>query len=31
MNRGDVVIANIPYSDPTGSKIRPAVVVSADR
>jgi mRNA-degrading endonuclease toxin of MazEF toxin-antitoxin module len=31
MNRGDVVIADIPYSDRTGSKIRPAMVVSTDR
>ena len=31
MNRGDVVIADVPYSDRTGSKIRPAVVVSTDK
>lgn len=30
MNRGDVVEVNWPYSDLTGSKLRPAVVVQAD-
>jgi mRNA interferase MazF len=30
MNRGDVVLVDWPYSDRTGSKIRPAVVVQAD-
>jgi mRNA interferase MazF len=30
MNRGDVVEVNWPFSDMTGSKIRPAVVVQAD-
>ena len=30
MNRGDVVEVNWPYSDLTGSKKRPAVVVQAD-
>jgi mRNA interferase MazF len=30
MNRGDVVEVDWPFSDLTGSKIRPAVVVQAD-
>src|SRR6266542_42790 len=30
MNRGDVVQVDWPYSDLTGSKMRPAVVVQAD-
>ena len=30
MKRGDVVEVDWPYSDLTGSKIRPAVVVQAD-
>ncbi len=30
MNRGDVVEVNWPYSDLSGSKRRPAVVVQAD-
>ncbi len=30
MNRGDVVEVDWPYSDRTGSKPRPAVVVQAD-
>lgn len=30
MNRGDVVEVDWPYSDRTGSKMRPAVVVQAD-
>jgi mRNA-degrading endonuclease toxin of MazEF toxin-antitoxin module len=30
MNRGDVVEVNWPYSDLSGPKIRPAVVVQAD-
>jgi mRNA-degrading endonuclease toxin of MazEF toxin-antitoxin module len=30
MNRGDIVQVNWPYSDQTGSKSRPAVVVRAD-
>ncbi len=30
MNRGDVVLVDWPYSDRTGSKLRPAVVVQAD-
>jgi mRNA-degrading endonuclease toxin of MazEF toxin-antitoxin module len=30
MNRGDVVEVDWPYSDRTGSKTRPAVVVQAD-
>ena len=30
MNRGDVVIIDFPYSDGTGSKVRPSLVVQAD-
>ncbi len=30
MNRGDVVEVNWPYSDLSGSKVRPASVVQAD-
>ena len=30
MKRGDVVLVDWPYSDRTGSKFRPAVVVQAD-
>jgi mRNA interferase MazF len=30
MNRGDVVEVNWPYSDLSGTKVRPAVVVQAD-
>jgi len=30
MNRGEVVLVDWPYSDRTGSKLRPAVVVQAD-
>jgi mRNA interferase MazF len=30
MNRGDVVLVDWPYSDRTGSKLRPAVVVQGD-
>jgi mRNA interferase MazF len=30
MNRGDVVLVDWPYTDLTGSKLRPAVVVQAD-
>jgi mRNA interferase MazF len=31
MNRGDVVILEHPYSDGSGSKVRPALVVQNDR
>ena len=31
MKRGDVVLADVAYSDRQGSKVRPAVVVSTDR
>ena len=31
MKRGDVVLADIAYSDRQGSKVRPAVIVSTDR
>ena len=30
MKRGDIVIADFPYSDQPGSKIRPALVVQSD-
>jgi len=30
MNRGDVVIIDFPYSDRTGSKVRPSLVVQSD-
>jgi mRNA-degrading endonuclease toxin of MazEF toxin-antitoxin module len=30
MNRGDIVEVNWPYSDLSGTKVRPAVVVQAD-
>jgi len=30
MRRGEVVLVDWPYSDRTGSKLRPAVVVQAD-
>lgn len=30
MKRGDVVLVDWPYSDRTGSKLRPAVLVQAD-
>lgn len=30
MKRGDVVLVDWPYSDRTGSKLRPAIVVQAD-
>ncbi len=30
MNRGDVVLADFPFQDMSGSKIRPAVVVQND-
>jgi mRNA interferase MazF len=30
MKRGDVVLVDFPYSDATGSKLRPALVVQAD-
>jgi mRNA interferase MazF len=31
VQRGDVVVINFPYSDQTGSKKRPALVVQDDR
>jgi mRNA interferase MazF len=31
MNRGDVVVLDHPYSDGSGSKVRPALVVQSDR
>ena len=30
MNRGDIVFVDWPYSDRTGSKVRPDVVIQAD-
>lgn len=30
MNRGDVVVVDWPFSDLSGSKLRPAIVVQAD-
>jgi mRNA interferase MazF len=30
MNRGDVVLVDFPYSDRSGSKLRPALVVQQD-
>jgi mRNA interferase MazF len=30
MKRGEVVLVDFPYSDRTGSKLRPALVVQAD-
>ena len=31
LRRGDIVLANLPYSDRTGGKKRPALVVQCDR
>ena len=31
LQRGDVVFLRFPFSDGTGSKVRPAVVVQSDR
>lgn len=30
MTRGDVIIVDFPFSDRTGSKVRPALIVQAD-
>src|SRR3989441_12842845 len=30
VHRGDIVLVDFPYSDQTGSKVRPALVVQAD-
>ena len=30
MNRGDIVLVDFPYSDRTGSKLRPALIVQGD-
>ncbi len=30
VHRGDIVLVDFPYSDHTGSKVRPALVVQAD-
>ena len=30
-SRGDVILADLPFSDRTGSKVRPALVVQNDR
>ncbi|MCI0334815.1 MAG: type II toxin-antitoxin system PemK/MazF family toxin [Planctomycetes bacterium] len=29
--RGDIILADLPYSDRTGSKVRPALIVQNDR
>jgi mRNA interferase MazF len=29
--RGDIVLANLPFTDLSGAKVRPALVVQADR
>lgn len=29
--RGDIILADLPFSDGSGSKIRPALVVQSDR
>ncbi|MDX1970469.1 MAG: type II toxin-antitoxin system PemK/MazF family toxin [Planctomycetaceae bacterium] len=31
IERGDIVLVDFPYSDQTGSKVRPALVVQDDR
>jgi mRNA interferase MazF len=31
MKRGDVILADLPFSDASGSKVRPALVVQCDR
>ena len=31
MNRGDVILVDFPFSDGSGSKIRPALIVQNDR
>src|SRR5260370_2317513 len=30
VNRGDIVLANLPFSDASGSKVRPGLVVQCD-
>jgi mRNA interferase MazF len=30
MKRGDVILVDFPFSDATGSKVRPALIVQAD-
>jgi mRNA-degrading endonuclease toxin of MazEF toxin-antitoxin module len=30
LNRGDIILADLPFSDRTGSKVRPGLVVQAD-
>jgi mRNA interferase MazF len=30
MNRGDIVIVDFPFSDGSGSRVRPALIVQAD-
>jgi mRNA interferase MazF len=30
VNRGDIVLVMLPYTDASGGKLRPAVVISAD-
>lgn len=31
MKCGDIVLVNYPFTDQSGSKVRPAIIVSADR
>jgi mRNA-degrading endonuclease toxin of MazEF toxin-antitoxin module len=31
VRRGDIVLVDFPYSDQTGRKVRPALVVQADQ
>lgn len=31
LNRGDIVLAELPFTDRSGSKVRPALVVQSDR
>lgn len=31
VSRGEVVLVDYPFSDRTGSKVRPALIVQADR
>src|SRR6476646_7601967 len=30
-SRGDIILADLPFADRTGSKVRPALVVQSDR
>ena len=31
LTRGDIILADLPFADRTGSKVRPALVVQSDR